>query len=477
MANLIIQFYLFSFQQTAYLQCVTQATANYVNSTTPSSLPIFNSTASKIFVSNSTVNDILSDITTVSPAILTTTEISNDILEEFCGPVWDYSSRELLLNLWSVVYWTLQLLTWIVLPLMQSYSMAGDFTLLGRLKSAFVGNAIYYGTFGGLFLIIMIYVAIRSSLDWDNLKVICITASNTWGLFLLVILLGYGLIEIPRSCYHKSLDERSLEYLYFKIGKLSAEKCEAEESLEDILDEIGSAYQTLQISEGHIYNEYMKEILSKCPSEWRNNLIDRFYNTNSNTQTQNLIALNEKSLVRMNQTIKKVMQTHHRVHCQYMNVIKDAIELENIGRNKMNINRYHKLALPNHASSHHHLIQLLFTHVYTPKVEWLWKCKFREPCFARLSFILVALSAMVIWSEMTFSIHNPPLSIFAYTFFWFRNNGHYVLIEVSCHYFCVYHQHNHYHCILTIYFFLFQFAVSFSHSDFLSLCLYLLHHF
>ena len=211
MANLIIQFYLFSFQQTAYLQCVTQATANYVNSTTPSSLPIFNSTASKIFVSNSTVNDILSDITTVSPAILTTTEISNDILEEFCGPVWDYSSRELLLNLWSVVYWTLQLLTWIVLPLMQSYSMAGDFTLLGRLKSAFVGNAIYYGTFGGLFLIIMIYVAIRSSLDWDNLKVICITASNTWGLFLLVILLGYGLIEIPRSCYHKSLDERSLE--------------------------------------------------------------------------------------------------------------------------------------------------------------------------------------------------------------------------------------------------------------------------
>ena len=126
-----------------------------------------------------------------------------------------------------------------------------------------------------------------------------------------------------------------------------------------------SAASDVYKRQGHIYNEYMKEILSKCPSEWRNNLIDRFHNTNSNTQTQNLIALNEKSLVRMNQTIKKVMQTHHRVHCQYMNVIKDAIELENIGRNKMNINRYHKLALPNHASSHHHLIQLLFTHVYT----------------------------------------------------------------------------------------------------------------
>lgn len=33
----------------------------------------------------------------------------------------------------------------------------------------------------------------------EYLKVILISASNTWGLFLLVVLLGYGLIEIPRQ--------------------------------------------------------------------------------------------------------------------------------------------------------------------------------------------------------------------------------------------------------------------------------------
>lgn len=35
----------------------------------------------------------------------------------------------------------------------------------------------------------------------EHLKVILISASNTWGLFLLVVLLGYGLIEVPRQLW------------------------------------------------------------------------------------------------------------------------------------------------------------------------------------------------------------------------------------------------------------------------------------
>jgi p-aminobenzoyl-glutamate transporter AbgT len=32
----------------------------------------------------------------------------------------------------------------------------------------------------------------------SSLKILIVSASNTWGIFLLVVLLGYGLIEIPR---------------------------------------------------------------------------------------------------------------------------------------------------------------------------------------------------------------------------------------------------------------------------------------
>ena len=72
-----------------------------------------------------------------------------------------------------------------------------------------------------------------------TLKVLGITASNTWGLFLLVLLLGYGLVEVPRGIWNNSKRGHMLSYTYFKLAKLSVEKTEAEENLEDVLDVSG----------------------------------------------------------------------------------------------------------------------------------------------------------------------------------------------------------------------------------------------
>ena len=68
-----------------------------------------------------------------------------------------------------------------------------------------------------------------------QLKVLAITASNTWGLSLLVLLLGYGLVEVPRVCWNMSKQGYSLSRTYFKIAKMSLERIEAEEALEDAL--------------------------------------------------------------------------------------------------------------------------------------------------------------------------------------------------------------------------------------------------
>ena len=68
-----------------------------------------------------------------------------------------------------------------------------------------------------------------------------VTASNTWGLFLLVLLLGYGLVEVPRHVWNRSKYPYMLSRTYFKIAKQSTEKTEAEENLEDVL-EVGLLY-------------------------------------------------------------------------------------------------------------------------------------------------------------------------------------------------------------------------------------------
>lgn len=70
----------------------------------------------------------------------------------------------------------------------------------------------------------------------EKLKVIGVTASNTWGLFLLVLLLGYGLVEVPRLVWNNAKHQYMLSRTYFKIAKQSTEKTEAEENLEDVLE-------------------------------------------------------------------------------------------------------------------------------------------------------------------------------------------------------------------------------------------------
>lgn len=75
-------------------------------------------------------------------------------------------------------------------------------------------------------------------MPWSRyeLQTIGITAANTWGLFLLVLLLGYGLVEIPRSYWNASRHGHMLIKTYFKASKLMTEKADAEENLEDVME-------------------------------------------------------------------------------------------------------------------------------------------------------------------------------------------------------------------------------------------------
>ena len=136
-----------------------------------------------------------------------------------CHPPYSLLAPDVLPSLWRVVYWSSQFLTWLILPLMQSYSQAGEFTRWGKLKSSLWDNAIFYSSYLLIALILLIYVAVQPSLHltWDRTKAIAAAASNTWGLFVLVLLLGYGLIEVPRNLWNRSQRGYQLQHAHFKV--------------------------------------------------------------------------------------------------------------------------------------------------------------------------------------------------------------------------------------------------------------------
>ncbi|CAI9780902.1 unnamed protein product [Fraxinus pennsylvanica] len=71
---------------------------------------------------------------------------------------------------WSWSYWSTFLLTWLVVPLIQGYEDAGDFTVKARLKTSIHVNLVFYlivgsiGLFGLILLIIMDKIGLVSSL-------------------------------------------------------------------------------------------------------------------------------------------------------------------------------------------------------------------------------------------------------------------------------------------------------------------------
>eukprot|EP00106_Octopus_bimaculoides_P018897 XP_014786339.1 PREDICTED: LMBR1 domain-containing protein 2-like [Octopus bimaculoides] len=303
-----------------------------------------------------------------------------------CEPPLSHVPDYVLPALWHVVYWTSQALTWLILPLMQSYSNAGDFSVAGKCKSALIENAIYYGTYLLIFGVCLIYVAARPNLhiDGDKIKVIGVTASNTWGLFLLVLLLGYGLVEVPRT-------------------------------------EIKRASESIRYN--HYLRRHVDTILLKCPENFRKSIqrnVDDYEDYDSPMDSPT-----ERTLVRLHKRVIRASQIYQRTQCQWNMLMEKVFALEDVANNESNPERIFK-----HYSSSVSVTGLS-KHFYNPKVEWYWKCLFQPWVMKIVAICLAVMSFMVVWSECLFFIKKPVLSLFAVSINLANQNHDYVYIELT----------------------------------------------
>ena len=149
--------------QTLYQQCLDDLTAK---TNTSSNDTIANVSAA-----------VLANITRVSAVEFNETAGLAPLVDD-CEPPYSYVDPLVLPTLWRVLYWSCQFLSWLLLPLMQSYAMAGEFSVGGKLLSSLKRNAIYYGTYLLIFGILLIYLAAKPEvhLTWwvsTNLIPVC----------------------------------------------------------------------------------------------------------------------------------------------------------------------------------------------------------------------------------------------------------------------------------------------------------------
>uniref|UniRef100_A0A7N8XQ36 G-protein coupled receptor-associated protein LMBRD2B-like n=1 Tax=Mastacembelus armatus TaxID=205130 RepID=A0A7N8XQ36_9TELE len=335
-----------------------------------------------------------------------------------CEKPWSYIPDGVLPVFWRVVYWTSQFLTWLLLPFMQSYARSGAFSRVGKVKTALIENAIYYGTYLLIFISLLIYVAAHPQTE---LQTICITAANTWGLFLLVLLLGYGLVEIPRSYWLSSSHGYLLAKTYFKAAKMATEKAAAEENLADVMEEVAAVHESVR--HNHCFRKFVDTILTKCTTEYQEEM---GRNAESFCREQNVLPT-KRDLVKLHSKVICAVQRQTQTQVQWSILLDKAFHLGDVDKSQSSLVRNFIHSFP---SGHHQ--GWIHRFIYTPTVEWYWECVFRQGFYRLLAVMLCLLSAAVVWSECTFFSTHPVLSLFAVFIQMAEKQYNYIFIEMVC---------------------------------------------
>lgn len=212
---------------------------------------------------------------------------------------------------------------------------------------------------------------------------------------------GYALVEVPRNLWLHSKPGVTLKHAYFKLAKLSTERADAEENVDDVLESLNAVNQATPLT--HELRPCIETILRKVPTE----LMERVRrHGRSDSGGQTTAVPTEKSLIRLHKQVIKSIQTFERTEALWNVQVEKVLHLEDVERNVNSMDRRFKTEFPQQRSKLHELF-------CNPSIEWYWQCQYKLPFMRSMAVILGTLSAMVVWSELTFFNRSPVLSIFA----------------------------------------------------------------
>ena len=145
-----------------------------------------------------------------------------------------YDSR--ILSLWYFFYWSTFFLSWFFLPVVQTYTESGFNTRGERLKDAMNSNVKVYAIASIVSVVLVILLSISSGSL--NVLPLLMAIGNTYGLLLICLLLGYGLVDVPRRIWRKSNPEKELKRSYVLAPLVDADLFEAVWDLQDVEEEV-----------------------------------------------------------------------------------------------------------------------------------------------------------------------------------------------------------------------------------------------
>ncbi|XP_010272982.1 PREDICTED: LMBR1 domain-containing protein 2 homolog A-like [Nelumbo nucifera] len=306
---------------------------------------------------------------------------------------------------WSWSYWSTFALTWVVVPLIQGYEDAGDFTMKERLKTSIQQNLVFYLSVGFIGLFGLILLIIMDKIQSRGIVGLAMACSNTFGLVTGAFLLGFGLSEIPKSIWRNADWAIRQKVLSHRVAKMAVK-------LDDAHQEFSNAIVVAQATSNqmskrdplrrymdvidHMLRQMLREDPSFKPQGGRLGENDMDYDTD------------EKTMATLRRQLRRAREEYYRCKSEYMNFVVEALELEDTIKNyncrsatgwkyvsSFRPSRTGKLGSP------------------FDMIELVWRCILRKQLEKLLAIVLGCMSAAILLAEATILPSAVDLSLFS----------------------------------------------------------------
>ncbi|KAL0909631.1 hypothetical protein M5K25_020517 [Dendrobium thyrsiflorum] len=306
---------------------------------------------------------------------------------------------------WSWSYWSTFALTWAVVPAIQGYEDAGDFTMKERLKTSVHVNLVFYlivGSIGLLGLLLLIIMHGNWSVDFVALAMAC---SNTFGLVTGAFLLGFGLSEIPKSIWRNADWSNRQKFLSHRVAKMAVKLDDAHKEFSNAI--VVAQATSKQMSKRDPLRPYMnvidnmlvqmfREDLSFKPSGGRLGENDMDYDTD------------EKTMATLRRQLKRAHEEYYRYKSEYLTYVMEALELEDTIKNFdcrdstgwKYISSFRESRTGTFGS-------------FLDTMEFVWRCILHKQLKKCAAVLLGCMSAAILLAEATILPSGVDLSLFS----------------------------------------------------------------
>ncbi|KAF3937091.1 hypothetical protein ABW19_dt0208965 [Dactylella cylindrospora] len=170
-------------------------------------------------------------------------------------------AHRVLLVAWRIAYWLSFILTWAILPILQSYHASGHRDPRKRFSEAVRDNARYQAIMLTIGTIGLVYFIWTNGFNYESIKSLIIALSYCYSLMFAVFLMGHGLVAIPRNLWRDATVAARLRRLQTKAPKIYDNLTEATEKLEELEREVIAIRKRASTHTAPEFREWIEELV------------------------------------------------------------------------------------------------------------------------------------------------------------------------------------------------------------------------